>query len=175
MSPRWTAITEAQFPWEREALDYVRERFPDQEPFRAWSNFEFTAEDGSINEVDLLVVSLYKLYLVEIKSRPGRVSGDAGTWIWADEGRTYTDDNPLLLANRRAKKLKSLLQHQSALRGCRVPYIEPLIFLSAPGLRCDLEGAAQHGICLRQDTAGEGFPDIVNVLSGLSETTLRGG
>jgi hypothetical protein len=102
------------------------------------------------------------MYLVEIKSRPGRVSGDAGTWTWADEGRTYTDDNPLLLANRKAKKLKSLLQHQNALRNSRVPYIEPLIFLSAPSLRCELEGAARHGICVRQDNAREGFPDIVS-------------
>jgi hypothetical protein len=122
MSQRWTAVAEPQFPWEWAALEYVRECFPGQDPFRAWSNFEFIAEDGSINEVDLLVVSLYKLYLVEIKSRPGRVSGDAGTWIWADEGRTFTDDNPLLLANRKAKKLKSLLQHQNALRNSRVPY-----------------------------------------------------
>ena len=101
----------------------MRECFPDQEPFRAWSSFEFMAEDGSINEVELLVISLDKIYLVEIKSRPGRVSGDAGTWIWADEGRTCTDDNPLLLANRKAKKRKLLLQHQNAFRNSRVPYI----------------------------------------------------
>ncbi len=101
----------------------MRERFPDREPFRAWSNFEFVAEDGSINEVDLLVVSQYKIYLVEIKSRPGRLSGDTGTWTWRHEGRVVTDDNPLLLANRKAKKLKSLLQHQTALRNFRVPYV----------------------------------------------------
>ena len=55
MSQRWIAVTEPQFPWERSALTYLRERLPDQDPFRAWSNFEFIAEDGSINEVDLLV------------------------------------------------------------------------------------------------------------------------
>jgi hypothetical protein len=71
MSQRWMAVTEPQFPWERDALTYLHERLPDQDPFRTWSNFEFIAEDGSINEVDLLVVSLYKIYLVEIKSRPG--------------------------------------------------------------------------------------------------------
>ena len=68
-------MTESAFPWEMAALRYLRERLPDQEPFRAWANFEFVADDGSINEVDLLVVSLYKIYLVEIKSRPGRVCG----------------------------------------------------------------------------------------------------
>ena len=84
--------------------------------------------DGSINEVDLLVVSLYKIYLVEIKSRPGRVSGNAGTGTWTQERRHFTEDNPLLLANRKAKKLKSLLLHQSALRQIRTPFIEAIVF-----------------------------------------------
>jgi hypothetical protein len=143
MSQRWIAVTKPQFPWERSALSYLRERIPDQDPFRAWSNFEFIAQDGSINEVDLLVVSLYKIYLIEIKSRPGRVSSDAGTWTWTQEGRLLTEDNPLLLANRKAKKLKSLLLHQSALRRVRTPFIEPIIFLSAPGFQCELSGAAR--------------------------------
>jgi serine/threonine protein kinase len=173
MLERWMAVMEPEFPWEREALSYVRERLPEQDPFRAWSNFEFIAEDGSINEVDLLVVSLYKIYLVEIKSRPGRVSGDAGTWTWTDEGRMLTDDNPLLLANRKAKKLKSLLQHQSALRNSRVPFIEPLIFLSALGVRCELTGAARNGVCVRKDNGQEGYPDIIDALHGAAATTTR--
>ncbi|MEE9146953.1 MAG: BREX system serine/threonine kinase PglW, partial [Candidatus Tectomicrobia bacterium] len=174
VSHRWVAIAASAYPWERAALSYVRERFPDQDPFRAWSNFEFVAEDGSINEVDLLVVSQYKIYLVEIKSRPGRLSGDTGTWTWRHEGRVVTDDNPLLLANRKAKKLKSLLQHQTALRNFRVPYVEPIIFLSAPGLRCELSGAARTGVYLRAETEREGYPDITTVLAGASETTARG-
>jgi serine/threonine protein kinase len=174
VSHRWLAIAESEYPWERAALSYVRERFPDQDPFRAWSNFEFVAEDGSINEVDLLVVSQYKMYLVEIKSRPGRLSGDTGTWTWMHEGRVVTEDNPLLLANRKAKKLKSLLQHQKALYNSRLPYIEPVIFLSAPGLRCELPGAARTGVCLRDNTEREGYPDITTVLMGTSETTAWG-
>jgi serine/threonine protein kinase len=174
MLQRWHSVTEPAFPWEQAALNYLRERLPGQEPFRAWSNFEFVAADGSINEVDLLVVSLYKLYLVEIKSRPGRVTGDTGTWTWTHEGRVYTDDNPLLLANRKARKLKSLLQHQAALRNTRVPYVEPLIFLSAPGLRCDLSGAARSGVYLRQEHERQGVPDVIAVLTGTAEPTSRG-
>ena len=102
VSHRWVTISESEYTWEREALSYVRAQFPDQDPFRAWTNFEFVADDGSINEVDLLVVSPYKIYLVEIKSRPGHLSGDTGTWTWRHEGRVLTDDNPLLLANRNA-------------------------------------------------------------------------
>jgi hypothetical protein len=75
MSQRWTAVAASQFPWERAGLEYVCECCPGYDPFRAWSNFEFITEDGSINEVDRLVVSLYTISRVEIKSRPGRVSG----------------------------------------------------------------------------------------------------
>jgi Nuclease-related domain/Protein tyrosine and serine/threonine kinase len=169
MSDHWIAIAESAFPWEMAALRYLRERLPEQEPFRAWANFEFVADDGSINEVDLLVVSLYRLYLVEIKSRPGRVRGDTSTWTWDHEGHTSTDDNPLLLANRKAKKLKALLQHQKALHGQRLPYVEPIIFLSAPGLRCELSGAACTGVYMRQESAPQGSPDIVAVLNGTTE------
>lgn len=53
----WSAFADSSFPWERDALDFVRESFPDQEPWRAWSLFEFLGRDGSVNEVDLLVFS----------------------------------------------------------------------------------------------------------------------
>jgi hypothetical protein len=44
-SERWKQITPSQFPWEREALDYVREHLPDCDPYRVWANFEFIADD----------------------------------------------------------------------------------------------------------------------------------
>ncbi len=56
-SPRWTEITPSQYPWERDALAFLRQRLPDHEPYRVWSNFEFIAGDGSINEVDALVLT----------------------------------------------------------------------------------------------------------------------
>ncbi len=80
MMTRRATITPSQYPWERAALDFVRDGLPDHEPYRAWANFEFLAHDGAIYEVDLLVLTKQGLWLVEIKSRPGRVEGDAGTW-----------------------------------------------------------------------------------------------
>ena len=74
----WITVTESRYPWERDALEFVRDRFPDHEPYRAWANFEFIALDGSINEVDLLLLTPMGIFLVEIKSRPGRVYGDPG-------------------------------------------------------------------------------------------------
>jgi hypothetical protein len=57
MTSRWSAITASQFPWEREALDWLREQLPDAEPWHAWSNFEFIDDEGRVNEVDALVLS----------------------------------------------------------------------------------------------------------------------
>ena len=151
----WHTITESGFPWEREALEFIRSRIPDREPFRAWANFEFIADDGSINEVDLLVLTPVGFFLVEIKSRPGILRGDAGTWTWQHDGKLFTDDNPLFAADRKAKKLKSLLERQKVIKKFkgRLPFLEPLIFCSAPDQQNQLTGTAAYRICLRDRDA----------------------
>ena len=153
----WTAVTPSAFPWEKDAIDFIRASFPTHEPYRAWSNFEFSADDGSINEVDLLVFTKLGFFLVEIKSHPGVLSGDAHTWKWQHEGRTRVIDSPLYLANLKAKKLSSLLQRQRAFDKLRVPFIEPLIFCSAENLRCELEGNARFHVCLRDKSGSVGI------------------
>ena len=76
MSPtRWHAISKSQFAWEQEALEFIRARLPDCDPYLAWANFEFVADNGSVNEVDALVLTKAGAFLVEIKSRPGVRSG----------------------------------------------------------------------------------------------------
>ena len=159
----WIEITPSEYAWEQEALQYLKSRLPDGEPFRAWSNFEFIAHDGSINEVDLLVVSLHSVYLVEIKSWRGVVSGDQSTWHRTVDGRKFLADSPLLLANRKARKLATLLKEQRALAKERKPYLEPVVFLSRA--RCRLEGLARTGVYLSAESAGT-EPSIVDVLSG---------
>ena len=108
--PRWKIITPSQYEWERRALDFIRAGLPNHDPYRAWANFEFQSHDGAIYEVDLLVLTKQGFWLVEIKSWPGKVSGDAGTWTRTHEGKTISEDNPVLLANRKAKALSSLLK-----------------------------------------------------------------
>lgn len=80
----WTTISESEFPWEREALAFIRKGLPTSSPIQVWSNFEFMAEGGAIYEVDTLVVGPWGAFLVEIKSLPGVVSSQAGSWIWRD-------------------------------------------------------------------------------------------
>src|SRR6266852_3941432 len=110
----WIAVTESQYAWERDALEFVRHQFPTHEPYRAWTNFEFVADDGSINEVDLLVCTPQGFFLIEIKSRAGRLFGDAGIWTWETDSQLITTDSPVIAANGKAKKLRSLLQRQKA-------------------------------------------------------------
>lgn len=146
---RWKSITPSAYAWEQDALNFVREGLPDVDPWRAWSNFEFIAEDGTINEVDLLVLSPSGFFLIEIKSWPGMLRGDSMTWIVEHQGRTHTHDNPLFLTDRKAKKLASLLKGQKSAKDIRIPFIEPLVFLSHDAMRCHLHDAARTRVTVR--------------------------
>lgn len=145
----WTAVTPSQYPHEKEALEYIRAFLPDHEPFRAWSNFEFIADDGSINEVDLLVLTSVGFFLVEIKHWAGEIAGDQQVWKITRDGRTRTVDNPRLLANRKAKKLKSLLEQHVKSTSLKLPFLDALVFISHEDAVLHLEGPARAFVCLR--------------------------
>lgn len=170
---RWKAITESQFSWEREALEYLREHLPDHDPWRAWSNFEFLAEDGSVNEVDVLVLSPRGLFLVEIKSRPGVLSGDSAAWTWMDAGYRFTDDNPLFLANRKAKRLASLLKRQKALQRFSCPFVEAVVF--CPNVtEVQLTGSARTRLFLKDRPARPDKPERPGILRALADREGEG-
>ena len=155
-SPRWKIITPSQYEHERRALDFLREGLPDHDPYRAWSNFEFLTHDGAIYEVDLLVLTKQGFWLIEIKSWPGRVWGDAGTWTRSHNGKTVSDDNPLFLANRKAKALSSFLKGQPGAKNVNIPWLDAVVFLSADELQCDLTGPARNRVFLTdRKAAGE--------------------
>ncbi|MET7942922.1 hypothetical protein [Streptomyces sp. NPDC005302] len=41
---RWTTVTDSEFDHEFRGLEAIREKLPDGDPWRAWSNFTFTAQ-----------------------------------------------------------------------------------------------------------------------------------
>lgn len=166
---RWNEITRSEHPWEREALAFLRERLPDHEPYRVWANFEFMAPDGSINEVDALILTPKGFFLVEIKSRPGNVDGDASTWTWTSGDRLFTDDNPLLLANRKAKKLVGMLRRTRAVKQIRLPFLEARVFLSAEDNRLCLPEHVASLVHLRDHDA----PDERNTGRGIIDALTR--
>lgn len=127
----WTEVSPSRFPWEQEALAFLRAKLPDHEPWRAWTNFQFLALDGSVNEVDALVLGKLGLFLVEIKGHRGVVAGDQGTLTFETEGGERASiDHPLYLANLKAKRLKDLLRRARALQAKQLPFLEALVFLS---------------------------------------------
>lgn len=170
---RWKSITPSSYSWEQDALNYVRERLPDLDPWRVWSNFEFIGDDGTINEVDLLVLSPVGFFLVEIKSWPGMLRGDSMTWVVEHEGRWHTHDNPLLLANRKAKKLASLLKRQKAAKDARIPFLEALVFLSHEEMRCHLPEGSRARVTVRdREKASAGHPP--GIIGALSARAFEG-
>jgi len=174
---RWVAVSQSSFRWELEALDWMRQHLPDHDPWRVWSNFEFIADDGSINEVDALLLSPVGLFLIEIKSRPGIVSGDSHTWYWTTDGRSRSHDNPLILANRKAKRLASLLRRQPAFTKGRypVPRVEALVFLSAREMKCRLSGVARGGVHLRGNPDATDDDGIIGAVSAFPARGSQGG
>lgn len=165
--PRWKIITPSQYEWERRGLDFVRSGLPDHDPYRAWANFEFQTPDGAIYEVDLLVLTKQGFWLVEIKSWQGRIAGDAGTWTRTHEGKTISEDNPVLLANRKAKALSSLIKAQAATKKIRVPWLDAVVFLSSDDLQCDLTGPAANRVFLKDRKATDKLPERNGILKAL--------
>jgi serine/threonine protein kinase len=166
-SPRWKIITPSQYEWERRGLDFIRMGLPDHDPYRAWSNFEFQNADGAIYEVDLLVLAKQGFWLVECKAWSGRISGDSGTWTRSHNGEVHTEDNPVLLANRKAKALSSLLKAQPATERVRLPWLDALVFLSADDVQCDLTDTARNRVLLKDRPADGPQPERKGILAAL--------
>jgi hypothetical protein len=173
-APRWTVVSPSAYEWEREALEFLREHLPDHEPWQAWSNLEFVDDEGRVNEVDLLVLSPAGLLLVEVKSRPGTIEGDALSWVWTTDGRHHTVDNPLLLANRKAKRLASLLKRQDAFgRGAgRVPWVTEVIFLSRVQQTPRIDSGTARRVFLQRSPRSASDTSIIAALTGTLETEL---
>ncbi|MDX3547184.1 BREX system serine/threonine kinase PglW [Streptomyces europaeiscabiei] len=159
---RWTTITESQFQHERSGLLYLKELLPDSEPFRAWSNFTFTAHSGHVREVDLLVAAPAGLFLVELKNWQGTLTSSGASWVQTLPGdRTRVHRNPRHLANQKAKELKGLLKDAMEKAGMRrpAPYVQELVFFTNPALRIRL---AQNDLAAVVGKASHsGLPDVL--------------
>jgi hypothetical protein len=148
-------------------LDFIRLGLPNHDPYRAWAGFEFQTNDGAIYEVDLLVLTKLGFWLVEYKAWSGRIVGDSGTWTRYHDGRVHSEDNPLLLANRKAKALASLLKAQPAFHKMRLPWLDALVFLSADDVQCELAGTAQNRVLVRDVEASANQPARKGILAAL--------
>jgi serine/threonine protein kinase len=151
-SPRWQG-QRSSFPWEQEALDYIKGQMPETEPYRARQTFTFTARSGHVREVDLLIATPGGLFLVEIKSHPGIATNNGSTWMFRDAGIQRTIENPLHFTDQKCKELKEQLQ-RAAGQSARVPRIEPVVFLSATNLVCRFDDFQKQRVYGRDDRSG---------------------
>lgn len=118
------------YPWERQALDlvYKHESLSDTDPHQAWELHELYAPaSGRLYEIDLLFLSRQGLFLVEIKSHPGALTGDIVDWTFTEGGRRRTIECPYPGTNLKAKVLADLLARQL---GNERPYVHAAVFLS---------------------------------------------
>ncbi len=160
----------SDFPWEEDALRHIRGLLPEAEPYRSWHTFTFTAQTGHVREVDLLTVTPGGLFLIEIKSHPGRATNRGATWLFAGQDRTRTIENPLHLTDLKCKEIKSLLGWAANQLGRRlhIPYIQAAVFLSAPDLQCEFDEVQQTLVFGREGlTQQTGLPGIWSGLLGL--------
>jgi serine/threonine protein kinase len=149
VSNRWWG-PRSDFPWEQDALKHIRDQMPQTEPNRAWQTFTFAAKSGHVREVDLFIATRAGLFLVEIKSPPGRAVNNGGTWTFQGGDRVRSFDNPLYLADLKCKQLREQLEwarDQLGLpRSLRIPFIRPAVFLSAPDLRCEFDDVQKANV-----------------------------
>lgn len=96
------------------------------------------------------------------------VEGDGHSWVWTTEGRRYTEDNPLLLANRKAKRLASLIRRQAALAKSksRAPFVTEVVFLSKVRPPLKLAGGLRERVFLRGRPSHETDDGIIQALTG---------
>ncbi|MFE3449915.1 BREX system serine/threonine kinase PglW [Nonomuraea sp. NPDC059194] len=139
---RWTAVTESEFDHEHRGLEAIRKQLPEAEPWRAWSNFTFTAQAGHVREVDLLVVAPSGVHMIELKDWRGSVTTENGTWVQTTpNGRRIPHGNPLHLTDKKAKELATLLRSH----GKRF-WVSAAVCFTDSSLRVRLSPNDQNGV-----------------------------
>jgi serine/threonine protein kinase len=172
-SSRWEEINPSAHAHEQDGLRELASYLPDVDPFHVWANVEFVGTDGSINEVDALVLTPGGLFIVELKHWQGELSGDGIQWVRRPpHGRLTPEDNPYILANRKAKRLAGLIRHYARRQGRErdAPFIGAAVFLHAREFRSRLDQIGrQHVYGL--DGVDSGLPSLKDFL--LSRPTNR--
>jgi len=138
---------------------YKHESLSDTDPHQAWELHElYNPTSGRLYEIDLLFLSRQGLFLVEIKSHPGVLTGDIVDWSFTDSGQRRTIECPFPGTNLKAKVLGDLLERQL---GTERPYVHAAVFLSnVTDVR--LDGGRPPWLLLPKDVGSK----LVNGLDG---------
>jgi len=143
-SALWKVMGEPASPAEAAALDTFRALLPDDGITTAWVNLTFISDQGRTAEVDVLLLTRNGMFLVELKGWHGTVTGNAGRW---QHGQRNIE-NPRLLADRKAKWLKGLLQDRAPNQAARasLPRIDAVVVMHGEGSTVRIDSPGDIGV-----------------------------
>ena len=157
MAENWNEQGESPYPYEREALAWVRKWFPQHEPWRAFARFTFPGSDGRDHEIDLLVAGPTGCFLIEFKGYEGRISGGARDLVSTVGSRRAAFDHPKPPLKSKLDKLVDALKQTKSYKskGARPPFMEPLVFMHhADAL--EIASPGHIGVLLRDCDGADG-------------------
>ena len=100
---------------EARAIRALAERLPDS--YLIFHNFELTTGSGLPYEYDVVVVTDFVVWHLEVKGYRGAIHGDAHQWVLENGG---VQPSPIPLANKKTKVLAGKLKrHARALCPCK--------------------------------------------------------
>ena len=121
MTAKFVPIGEPAHDAERQALRFLVDNLPDE--YVVYGNPWLVEQSGAVFELDAVVIAPHAVYVVEIKSYRGSISGNDSDWYVPQPIRS-----PLKLNRKTAQVLASLLKKRSV--DAARPFIEGLVFLS---------------------------------------------
>ncbi|GIN01347.1 BREX system serine/threonine kinase PglW [Planomonospora venezuelensis] len=153
-STRWVEVAPSAHAHERGGLAAIRAVLPDEDPYRAWSNFSFTTRSGRQYEVDLLVIGKGGIYLLELKHWSGRITGDHQTWLH----NGTAEDHPRILTDTKAKHFKQLLEDAG---GKDLPFVHAGVVLHQPSTEVRLTDRGGHGVYRIDGRGPDGLAELI--------------
>lgn len=181
---RWVEVSPSEFGHEAQGLTYLRDRLPDETPYRAWTNFEFRDSQGRWHEVDAMILTRNTLHIVELKYYSGTISGTDTRWRRDNGAGSRSEDSPLMLAQKKARVFASRLKDEfadwAAQKGIDsrahmrqvVPFVNAAVFLHHPHVRVELSDTSKRDLWGLDETQSvSGLPGI----SGLIHEEARNG
>ena len=147
-SPNWVVMGQVASKAEAAALDRFRDLLPEDGITHAWANLTFIDDNGRTGEIDVLLLTPAGFFLVELKGWHGTIRGNAQRWTLTNKA-TRNVENPLLGADRKAKRLSSMLAGLAPNPQARaaLPWLTPIVVLHGEHSQVDLDDArARSGI-----------------------------
>jgi len=121
VTAKFVSIGEPAHDAERQALRFLVDNLPEE--YVVYGNPWLVERSGAVFELDAVVVAPHAIYVVEIKSYRGSISGNDNDWYVPQPIRS-----PLKLNRKTAQVLASLVKQRSV--DAAKPYVEGLVFLS---------------------------------------------